>query len=153
MLSFEPNNIREIRISKDKKTILISRKDLSVTDDEQKDVENKPSETKKGDVIWQTAEGDQLDTSDLKRLLSSLSQLDCEKYIKGGKKDDFKAPDLFIKLNGEAKEYSISVFSKTNKDATNYPAISSENKHPFFLSNSQVDNLKTNMEKIIKTDN
>jgi hypothetical protein len=152
VLSFEQNDIREVYISKDESKIVISQKEIPVTgvEGEEKGVKAKSSPTKKTERIWQTAENKKLDESKVKRLLSSLSKLDCEKYISDSKKEDFKNPDYFIRLKG-ADEYSISIFAKTDKDknAKNHPAISSENDYPFLLSDSLVDNVKTIIEEML----
>lgn len=152
VLSFEQNDIREVHISKDGSKIVISQKEIPVTgvEGEEKDIKAKSSPTKKTERIWQTAENKKLDESKVKRLLSSLSRLDCEKYINDSKKEDFKNPDYFIRLKG-ADEYSISIFAKTDtdKDAKNHPAISSENDYPFLLSDDQVDNVKTIIEEML----
>jgi hypothetical protein len=152
VLSFEQNDIREVHISKAGSKIVISQKEIPVTgvEGEEKGVKAKSSPTKKTERIWQTAENKKLDESKVKRLLSSLSKLDCEKYINDSKKEDFQNPDYFIRLKG-ADEYSISIFAKTDtdKDAKNHPAISSENDYPFLLSDSQVDNVKTIIEEML----
>ena len=150
VLSFEKNDIHEIQMLNDKKTILVKRKEQPVVDNEKKGNETNPSAAKEHGMIWQTVEGRQLDKSKLERLLSSLSRLDCEKYIDGGKKEDFVNPSFIIKLKGDAKDYTLSVFSKTNKDATTVPAVSSENHYPFLLSDFQVDDFKKTMEEILK---
>lgn len=150
VLSFEQDHINIMHISKDKKTFVIRRSERAETKGEIKENETKPSSTKKPDMIWQTGDGRPLEASAVKGLLSWLSRLDCEKYVSGGEKEDFKSPIFVVKLTGEAKEYTLSVFSKTDKNATVYPAVSSENQYPFLLSESQVDEIKKMTEEILK---
>lgn len=150
VLSFEPEQIKTVQISKDKQTIVVRRQERPETKGDIKENEAKPSSTKKSNVIWQTNDDRQLEESTLKRLLSSLSRLDCETYIDRGKKEDFEDSIIVVKLTGEAKGYSLSIFSKTEKSATTYPAISSENQYPFLLSDSQVDDIKKTTEEMLK---
>lgn len=150
VLSFEQDHINIVQISKDKKTIVMKRNKRPETKDEIKENETEPSPAKEPDIIWQTGDGHPLKASAVKGLLSFLSRLDCENYINSGKKEDFEGPVFVAKLTGEAKEYTLSVFSKTDKNATTYPAVSSENQYPFLLSESQVDDLKKMTEEILK---
>ena len=148
VLSFEQEEIREIHISRDDSTIVIIQKEIPVAEVEKKDAEAKPVPTAKTEFVWQTAEGKKTDKSKVKGLLSSLSRLQCEKYMDDRIKEDCKAPHYVIRLKG-AEEYSISIFAKTGKDTKNYPAISSQNNYPFLLSDSQVDNIKTIMDEML----
>ena len=77
-----------------------------------------------------------------------MIRLECETYITAAKKDDFKNPTCAVVLKGD-KEYSLSVFAKKDKDAKTYPAISSENEYPFFLSDSQVDKIKSKIDGLM----
>jgi len=44
-------------------------------------------------------------------------------------------------------KYSLAVFEKTNEDAKNYPATSSESDYPFLLPKSQVNSFMKNPEE------
>jgi len=46
-------------------------------------------------------------------------------------------------------KYSLSVFEKTDEDAKNYPATSSENDYPFLLPDWQVNNFMKNPEEFL----
>ncbi|UCD90569.1 MAG: DUF4340 domain-containing protein [Desulfobacterales bacterium] len=139
VLSFETDQINGMHISEDNKTHVIKRNTRS-----------EPSSSKEPDLTWQTADGHLLEASAVKSLLSSLSRLDCEKYISNQKKEDFDDPLFVIKLKGEAKEYTLAVFAKTDQNATTYPAVSSENGYLFLLSESHVDGFKKKIEEILK---
>ena len=150
VMSFDQTDIRKIDISKGKDVTVIT-----LTESSQKDVEKKitteiPAPAEKKEIIWHTAEGHKLDKPKLNRLLSVLSEMECETYINDKKKEDFKNPNYVIRLKG-GKEYIISIFPKTDEKAENYPAVSSENNYPFLLSDSQVDNINKIVEELIKT--
>ena len=88
-------------------------------------------------------------TSKISSLLSFLNSMECEKYLDDLKKEEFKNPFYSVTLKGE-KEQSLLVFAKKDKNAKNYSAISSENKSPFSLSDTQVDTIKSKIDEILK---
>jgi len=150
VLAFSQVDIQQIQITKEKETIIVGRKqipiEVSVTEDSGKS-DKKAAEAPKTKMVWQTADGKEVDESSLDRLLASLAKIQCEKYINDKKKEDFISPVYEWKLQG-TQEYTLAIFDKINKDAQNYPAISSENGYPFFLSDPQVDSLIKNTDEI-----
>jgi hypothetical protein len=142
VLSFMEKDIREITLTEDKKTIILSQKQVS----EQEDKTSKEPKTK---IVWQNADGKKVDKEKVGSLLSFLHRLDCETYINDMEKDDFKNPTCAVALKGD-KEYLLSVFAKKDKNAKTYPAISSENDYPFLLSGSQVESIKSKIEDILE---
>jgi hypothetical protein len=150
VLSFEKTEIQEIRMAKGKQEMVLTqtRVPSKISPAEEADAESPPSE-KKEETVWQTSDGKKADDAKLDQLLTSLSNLRCEKYIDERKKEDFTNPIFTIELKG-AEEYSLSIFSKTDKHAKDYPAVSSGNDYPFLLSNSKADNLIKRPEELLK---
>ena len=142
VLSFEPDDIHKISFTIDKKTSAITKIQEEISPDGS-------SRDEKPGPVWQTAEGDKVDDAKSSRLLATLSKLKCKEYINDTSKNSFKDPVYLFNFNG-TREYNLSIFAKSDKDARQYPAISSENDYPFLLSASQVDNMKTTMEDILK---
>jgi hypothetical protein len=142
VLSFTEKDIRELTLTKDKKTMILTQTQVS-------DQEGKTSKEPEAQIVWQNADGKKVDKEKVKSLLSFLHLLACETYINDAKKDDFKNPTCAVALKGD-KEYSLSVFAKKDKDAKTYPAISSENDYPFSLSDSQVESIKSKIENILE---
>lgn len=138
VMSLEQNDIREILIKKHSKEMLISHKQELSTDVKEKDI----------NMIWYTEDMEEVNKDKLNRLISSLSLLRCEKYIDDAKKEDFNAPVIHLMLKGK-KEYYLSVFAKKDKDAKNYPAISSENNYPFLLSDYTINDMEKIIEEIM----
>lgn len=132
VLSFVRTEIQEIHIAKGQKSVIFSRKQVpvEVSAGQEADVQSPPSPKSK--TIWQSADGKEADKFRLNSLLTSLSDLRCQKYIDGRKKEDFTKPIYSLQLKG-TREYSLSIFAKTDKDAKNNPTISSENDYPFML--------------------
>lgn len=132
VLSFERAEIQEIHIAKDQKSVIFSRKQVpvKVSAGQEADAQSPPSPKSK--TIWQSADGKEADKSRLNNLLTTLSNLRCQKYIAGRKKEDFTKPIYTLQLKG-AREYTLSIFAKTDEDKKTNPAISSENDYPFML--------------------
>ena len=153
VLSFEPDHIEAVHITKDKKTYVIKRNRKPETKSDIKESGSKPSATQEPEPIWEAGDGRQLDASVVKRLVSMLSRLDCETYIDDKNKEDFTEPVVVVELTEQSKAHTLSVFSKTDKNATTYPAVSTENQYPFLLSESQVDDMQNMTEEILKEKN
>ena len=153
VLSFDRNDIQEIHITKGKEVIAfkpaqvpVEVKALSEGDTEGEETlspEGKPK------MVWQTADGKEGDEAEIDRLLNTLSSLRCEKYIDDKKKEDFTDPICTAQLKG-TEEYTLSIFAKKDKDANNYPAISSENDYPFLLPKWQADSLMKKPDDMLK---
>jgi hypothetical protein len=149
VLSYSQKDIREITLTKDKKTITLTQKQILEQEGKKMDKPDKTSEKPETQIVWQDAEGKKTDTGKVDRLLSFLNPLECETYITDAKKDDYKNPTYAVVLKGD-KEYSLSIFAKKDKDAKTYPAISSENEYPFLLTESQVESIKSKIEDILE---
>jgi len=147
VLAFENNEIRKIDITVKKTSLLLTQTKIPVVKKDKKSAKtsNKP-EMK---TVWKNIKGKNVDRAKVDRLLQFLNHMECEKYIYGKKKDEFKNPQYRIVLDG-TKKYSLAIFSKTKKEDKSYPGISSKNRDPFMLSDSQVGILKTKIDDIVK---
>ena len=149
VLSFAQNTIQGIELTLEKKTISLSRKEIPETFPEKKDdPAAKAAKELKTKTVWEDTKGHEVAPSKISSLLSFLNSLECERYLDDLKKEDLKNPIYTVALNGE-KEYSLLVFSKKDKNAKNYSAISSENESPFSLSDTQMDTIKSKLGEIL----
>lgn len=98
---------------------------------------------------WQAADGRPVDTAHVQNLLSALSSYRCQGFIEDKAKTDFKDPLYEIGLSG-TQSYTFSIYPPQKKDDDDRPGTTSQNDYPFLLSGSQVDYLKTEIEKILK---
>jgi hypothetical protein len=98
---------------------------------------------------WQSPDGKQGDALSLNRLLTTLAKLSCDTYINDRDKDAFSDPIYTVKLKG-IQDYQLDIFAKLQKDAKNYPAASSANDYPFFLSDSKVQQIMKDPEDMLK---
>ncbi len=95
---------------------------------------------KPAEIQWLTDQGKPADPSKMNRLLSTLSHLSCESYLEGKSISDFSNPISSIVIKGK-KDYTLTLYAKTEKDATGYPASSSETASVFTLSDRQTEPL------------
>jgi hypothetical protein len=149
VLSFTANDIEQIKLTKGEQTLVFNRTQVpsEVNEAQAKDAQRKMP--LKAEMTWQSDEGKRGDESVLQRLLSTLSNLKCEKYINQQTKNDFNDPIYTLELKG-SQDYRLSIFAKINEDDKNYPAISSENDYPFLLPEWQADNLMPSHEVLFQ---
>ncbi|MDY6838274.1 MAG: DUF4340 domain-containing protein [Thermodesulfobacteriota bacterium] len=150
VMAFDQKDIQEIQMTKGKETFAFKRTEIPVeVTAGEKDAEAAPSSEGEAKMIWQTADGKEGDEAKIDRFLNTLSNLRCEKYIDDKKKEDFTDPICTAQLKG-MEEYTLSIFTKKDKDANQYPAISSENDYPFLLPKWQADNLMKKPDDMLK---
>ncbi len=149
VLSFDQTEIQEIRIAKGEQLMVFGRKQVPVEVTAGKEAEVRSPPSPKAQPAWQTAEGKKGDESKLSRLLTTLSNLRCEKYIDDRKKEDLTNPIYALQLKG-SQEYTLSIFAKRDKSDKNYPAVSSANDYPFLLSDRQADDIMSNPDEMLQ---
>ncbi len=147
VLSFVQKDLREIKIIGDKKTVALHLKQGVEADGKNKDAAAKTGKSSEPQTPWVDANNKKVDAVKVARLLGFLNRLECEAYMDDSKKNDFKDTVYAVTLQG-AKDYTLSIFAKENKDEKTYPAVSSENDSPFLLSDTQIDSLKSHMDEI-----
>ncbi|MBT7697385.1 MAG: hypothetical protein HN737_08240, partial [Desulfobacterales bacterium] len=76
-------------------------------------------------------------------------KLICEKFIYNKMKSDYKEPIFSIILKG-SEEYKLDIFDNAEKDAKDFPGITSTNKTSFMLPKWKVDRLNKDLSEYIK---
>jgi hypothetical protein len=149
VLSFKITDIQEIQIDKDQTSLKLARAQIPVelAKSAQEKSENSVPEAMR--PVWQGPDGKQADAISLNRLLTTLSKLSCDAYITDRKKDAFSDPIYKVKLKG-IQDFQLDIFAKLETDDQNYPAVSSANDYPFFLSDSKVQKITINPEEMLK---
>lgn len=141
VLSFNPDEIAEIELTKGEQIIALAKKESPVESADPETGQEKPSpEPVKTETTWENADGEEADKSTVNTIVSALSNLSCENYIEDKEKGDFTEPVFTVKLKG-AREFILSLFEKPTEDAKEYPAISSESAYPFLLSDYQANRI------------
>jgi hypothetical protein len=147
---FEKAEIQEIHIAKGRQVVVFHRKQVPVEVKSGQEANNQgPPPPPKSETTWLSDNGKKGDESKLDRLLTTLSNLRCEKYIDNRKKHDFTNPIYTLQLNG-LKEHTLSIFAKMGEDTKHYPAISSENDYPFLLSDWQANKIMIDPDEMLK---
>jgi len=143
VLAFDTDDIQEIQLIKNGRSLVCTRLAYPGAGDQE------PASSPKEQVVWENAEGGRCDKVKLNSLLAALSDLRCERYIDGIKKEDLTNPLYRIELKG-AKDYHLSIFARAEGDQKGYPAISSENNYPFLLSEGRAKSLMKEPEEILE---
>jgi hypothetical protein len=149
VFSVQVSDIDQIRITKDQQSLTLNRTPVGEADKPQETDQAAASTSPTINAEWQTADGKIADKPTLNRLLSSLTNLRCDKFIEDRKKEDFTAPLYTVQLKG-AKDYNLSIFAKLKDDDPDFPAISSENDYPFLLSKANAESIMQDPDKLLK---
>jgi hypothetical protein len=143
VLAFGPEEVTEIAITREGKLTVIRKSEIAQQPAVPVPAEGAPSAdtaVKPAEVQWLTDQGKPADLSKINRLLSTLSRLPCESYLEGKNTSDLSNPISIIVIKGK-KDYTLTLYAKTEKDTTNYPASSSETGSVFTLSDRQAEPL------------
>ena len=152
VLKIKPEDVQQVQITKENQSLTFTRTQPPVAVEAskaEKSADKTASQAK--EPMWQSADGRAVDASVLNRMLNSLADLRCDKFIEDRKKEDFTAPIISLLLKG-AQEQRLSIFAKSAEKDSGSPAISSANNYPFILSDGQVDRLMKAPSEILKTD-
>ena len=147
VLKFDKNEISEIDIKKGEKRLHFIKK-VQTVETKPEDKKGEKKGTGKEDIEWIAESGETGNKEAINSILDQLSNLSCDKYIENKSKEDLKDPVYTLALKGN-KDYSLSLFGKAEKD-NNYPAISSENPYPFFISSYSAENIMKKPEDLLK---
>ena len=148
VFSIQVSDINQIQITKDQQSLTLNRTPAGETDKPQETDQTAASASSTIKAEWQSADGKIAAPPVLNRLLSSLTNLRCDKFIEDRKKEDFTAPLYTVELKG-GKDYNLSIFAKLKDDAPDFPAISSENDYPFLLSKAKAESIMQDPDKLL----
>lgn len=104
-------------------------------------------------ISWMTSDGKKGNKANIDSLIGQLADLACESYIEGKTKEDYKVepPAFTLKLKGN-KDFELAIFKKL-EDGDNkgkYPALSSENAYPFYLSSWKAEQIMKKPEDLME---
>lgn len=141
VLAFDRDTIRAFEIREAGSAEAFSRVEAPAAQAEPDGAEKPAAEGAGPSLKWADAGGEEADADKINGLLSTLSDLKCEKFMEGKTKDDFSDPAYTITLTG-AKEYTLTLYPAVETDGDSFfPAISSENEHPFLMAQWQSENI------------
>lgn len=153
VLSFTTSDIQQIKLTSSEGELLLKREKEPLTETSAADpgqAKEKPESAVKAKLVWQSEDGRKVVESKLDRMLSTLSNLNCDAYIDDRKKEDFSDPVYSIELKGD-QTYSLAIFAKPKEDAEDHPAISSGNDYPFTLPGWQTESLMPKFDELVET--
>lgn len=85
------------------------------------------------ETVWQDAGGNPVPESEINDLLSTMASLKCREFIEDRTRESYTSPLVTLTFH-DGKDRVLTIFEKHHPEDTAYPAISSENDHPFLLS-------------------
>lgn len=149
VLSFKTTDIQAVELTKDKASAELLRSEVPVKPSisQPEKAETAPPAAVK--YAWQDRTGKKANDQNLNRLLTILGSLKCARYIEDRNKDSFSEPIYTVKLKG-IRQHQLDIFAKLQKDAENYPAVSSGNDYPFLLSDSQAQQIMKDPNEFVQ---
>jgi hypothetical protein len=164
VLSFNPAEIKQVRITQGEQTAVLSPKQVAVEAEGGKETPVQTGEEPEGQpegqaedqtevvtetrIVWESADGKRADDAKFNNMLSTLANLRCQEYIDDKKKEDFTDPIYTVHLKG-AEEYSLAIFAKEDEKTLKQPSISSESEQPFMLPEWQIKKVAVNLDELL----
>jgi hypothetical protein len=159
VLSFHPDEIREISLKYKGQTLKLVLKTVSGEDPSTEPAKEKPEpgkavaekdvSAKKEAKKWETSDGKAVNESEVQTLISELSQLRCESFLPDKTVKDFKSPLYTLELTG-GTSYAITLFDKESIEAEVFQAVSSASEEPFVLPRWVAEKIMPDFSKIIQ---
>jgi hypothetical protein len=147
VMSFEPDQINQVRlINKDAQGIF--SKETTPETPSEKPADGDSQGTKTAHSVWRNADGEVVKENKLTKLIGDFSSLKCSAFIYDREKAEFTEPIARITFQG-AEEYTFQIFEQLEKDASEYPAISSQNDYLFLVPKWQADQVMNALADIV----
>jgi hypothetical protein len=143
VLSFQRQELREIRVSQGQASALLTRPPAGTE-------ATQPGQPAVPPAGWQDSDGRPANTSDVEMLIGELSDLQCQAFIDGRAKDSF-GPPIYSIILAASKEHTLNIFTPEAKDGF-YPAVSTDSDYPFQLSQDQAKRIMKNPADFFKTE-
>jgi len=97
---------------------------------------------------WLRDDGQAADPAAVEKLLAALATVKCRQYIDGMTITDLTDPIYRLDINDGAA-HTLSIFPKQEKEADQYPAVSSDSRFPFFLGADQAERIMQRPEALM----
>ena len=147
VMSFETGQIEQVQVSKmDVRAIFSKTPPLPVASETPADGD--VPEVKSANSVWRNAAGEIVKENKITKLIDDFSSLKCRAFVYDRQKADFTDPIATITFKG-AQEYTLQIFEPLEKDASEFPAISSQNDDPFLVPKWQADQVINAFDEIV----
>jgi hypothetical protein len=150
IFSFDKDAITAIDLQKADKQLALAKKEVpqeqKKTEEEQKTASDQSPKAK---TVWQTADGGDVDQTAVERLLGSFSRLNCDGFVEGKAKADFKDPVWLLVFKTDQDAYTFAVYGKVNEDDNQIAATSSASDYVFQLLKTRVEGFEKTVDKLL----
>ena len=147
VMSFEPDQIEQVQVSKkDAQAVFIKEKSPEAAGETPADGGSPGMKTAQS--VWRNVAGEGVKENKLTKLIDDFSSLKCRAFIYDRQKTDFTDPIAMITFKG-AQEYTVQIFEQFEEDASDYPAVSSQNDYLFMLPKWQADQVMNAFDEIV----
>ena len=147
VMSFDSDQIQQLRlVQKDAQGVFMKEKTPEASSEKTEDGELPKAET--GKPVWRNADGEVVKENKLTKLIDDFSSLKCSAFVYDRQKTEFTQPIAMITFQGP-EEYTLQIFEQLEKDASEYPAISSQNDYLFLLPKWQADQVMNALADIV----
>jgi hypothetical protein len=143
ILPFEKDTIASLEISEGGKVLSLKKKAPAGKGAEQKPAEAQATAPER----WVDSKGREIPEAAINELFSLLTGLQCDSYLEGKKKQDFKDPVISIALRGE-KGDTLAIFERSEQKDTGNPAISSRSSSPFILQKLKIEQIRKVLKEL-----
>jgi len=146
VMSFEKGRIEQVQISnKDAQGVFIKEKIPETAGEAALDGDT--PEMKGTRFVWKNAVGEAVKENKLTKLIDDFSSMKCRGFIYDRQKADFTEPIAMITFKG-VEEYTLQIFDRLEEDASEYPAVSSQNAYLFMVPKWQADQVMNALDEI-----
>ena len=147
VMSFDSGQIKQVRlINKDAQGIFM--KETAPETPSEKPADGDSQKTKTVHSVWRNADGEVVKENKLTKLMDDFSSLKCSAFVYDRQKSEFTEPIAMITFQG-AEEDTLQIFEPLEKDASEYPAISSQNDYLFLVPKWQADQVINALADIV----
>ena len=147
VMSFEPGQIEQVQVSrKDAQAVFVKEKSPESAGETLAD--GGTPGVKTAESVWRNAAGESVKESKLTKLVDDFSTLTCRSFVYDRQKTDVTDPIATITFKG-AQDYTVQVFAPFEKDASEYPAVSSQNDDLFMLPKWQADQVINALDEMV----
>jgi len=145
VLFFDKERIEEIHIVGQDKQPMVLRRQISEQGEADPPPGGPASSVSETAREWRGADGKKIDGSAVDRLLTFLSIIKCDSYV--NEKPEPGTPVYSFTFKGP-ETYRLSIYEKTEKQARQYPAASSQAETPFMLSESTIKGFEPQVKSL-----
>jgi hypothetical protein len=142
VMKFE-DDITELTLIEDNRELNITKKTAPVSAEPGNEQEN----VQKPESPWETDKGQTVKGQEVDEIINTLSSLSCDGFIEEKSKADYNSPIYTVSLKG-SKTYTVSLFAPED---SKYPATSSENEYPFFVSEWKAKKITKKFSDLIES--